>query len=754
VPLVFQAPTGSGKTVMMAQFLRDLTGDPQFDTDKAFLWFTFSEESYEQSKKKFWDYLGGASELSLLDLNDLNNHLLEKNQIFFINWQKIKSTTAEGRILRKPNEQGITFDSFIKKTQEAHRELVLIVDEAHRDSDTPLADDLVDLVDPRIIIKVTATPREIPSAADTQRLKAGYVDVPREDVVESGLIKERIVTETAEDLIRIDTNGIGQDDLLLTLAIQKRKELIGHYKKLNLQINPLVLIQLPSETKGAQETLSETKLDSVREFLKAKDIPEKHIAIWLSEEKENLEEIEKDNSEISFLIFKQAAATGWDCPRASILVMFREIKNPIFHTQTLGRILRMPGGVHYPVSALNLAYLYTNYERNHILAQKNKLGANRPAIYPSARKENVKQIEFESIYLSRTDYNDLGDTFQYTFAETAGKAFGFTRKESSAERRKKLVANGFDINVSQVSSDLIIDAEIDDYDDFVEQLRERGTDKSFAISPGDVKRLYDLWCFNIIHKQSDENRKFAPERSWGKLKTALNVWLLDLLDIDRESLYKIIVSDFLKGDGGKLKPIISMALERYRPIREREVFTKSERARRVMKTVVPPDTLRFTDLFEEIKVVNRTLLKKCAMEPFYNEKEYEGKQNEERFIGYLENQETVLWWHKNGNYGSEFFAVEYYDKQNNKQRMFYPDWIIKTDDKIYIVDTKAGFTATSEETKYKADALQKWAKNQKRDDLIAGIVVEDDHQQKWMLNSNEKYEYDPNFREWDRLSFD
>ena len=45
VPLVFKAPTGSGKTIMAAQLLKDLTGDPQFDADKAFIWISFSEDS-------------------------------------------------------------------------------------------------------------------------------------------------------------------------------------------------------------------------------------------------------------------------------------------------------------------------------------------------------------------------------------------------------------------------------------------------------------------------------------------------------------------------------------------------------------------------------------------------------------------------------------------------------------------------------------------------------------------------------------
>src|SRR3990167_8560366 len=73
IPLIFKAPTGSGKTVMVAQFLKDMSNDPQFNVDKSYLWFSFSEESYTQSKDKLFDYYGGANELNLLDLNDLRN---------------------------------------------------------------------------------------------------------------------------------------------------------------------------------------------------------------------------------------------------------------------------------------------------------------------------------------------------------------------------------------------------------------------------------------------------------------------------------------------------------------------------------------------------------------------------------------------------------------------------------------------------------------------------------------------------------
>ena len=66
------------------------------------------------------------------------------------------------------------------------------------------------------------------------------------------------------------------------------------------------------------------------------------LAIWLSGEHINKEDVEKQDSEVEVLLFKQAIALGWDCPRAQILVLFREWHSPIFSIQTVGRIMRMP----------------------------------------------------------------------------------------------------------------------------------------------------------------------------------------------------------------------------------------------------------------------------------------------------------------------------------------------------------------------------------------------------------------------------
>lgn len=724
LPLVFKSPTGSGKTIMLAQFLRDIVSDPRFEgNDTAFVWFSFSEESYQQSKKKLFDYYGGASELDLIDLNDLSRGKLHKNDVFFINWQKIKGKSKDSRKLRRENEQGLTFDNFINETHDDNRKIVVIIDEEHIGSDTELALEVVEgLIKPKVTIRVSATPKYIPTREDT----AGYVAVKRDEVVEAGLIKEKIIFQTDEDLERKSVKNLDQDDLLLELAFNKRNELVALYKEIGVDVNPLVLIQLPNDDQATKETANTTKQSIVLEYLKKKGVKEHEIAVWLSKEKENLEDLEKSNSPVSFLLFKQAAATGWDCPRAGVLVMFREIKNPTFAIQTVGRILRMPFGTHFAHPALNIGYLYTNYKRNEVLAEYAKSKTeNRPAINASYRKKGISPIKLESVFMTRADYNDLGDTFQDTFKKVADKKLDV-----------KLIDKR-----PQVTNGLIVGVEIDDFDNFTKELIAEGGSHDQEMSRHDLERLYNLMCFKHISSQTDENRKFAPERSWGKLKTALNLWVMENLKVNRGDAYKIIVNDLLSPTSA-FAPIISDALLAYRPIREQEVNKKSARLKRVESIDVPPESLFFTDQYESLEV------KKSAMQPFWIERGMFGGVNERAFVDFLESpkNKNVVWWHKNGDSGSEFFSISYYNPDENKEKLFYPDWIIQTKDTLYIVDTKAGITAESNDTKYKAESLHQWLKGKKNID--GGIVVQDGPNG-WKINRNKTYTHDSSLKNWE-----
>lgn len=747
IPLVFKSPTGSGKTIMMAEFLKQISNTLHWSTDKAFVWLSFSEDSYAQSRQKLFHYYNsGVCNLTLRDMNVLKRKYLRQNEIFFINWQKLVSRSKENRKLRnnEPEKFRPSFDTFIKNTHAKNREIILIVDEAHIAKDTELSQEIIDLINPKIEIHITATPKKMPSIEEVQNFEAGFVSVNRRDVVEEGLIKENIEVMPLEEIEKIqkEKSFEDQDDLLLDLAFVKKKELKKHYEELGVSVNPLVLIQLPNDDKEKDAT-QENKLEIIKQYLIKKGVEKDRIAIWLSDKKENLGEITKLDSEIDFLIFKQAAATGWDCPRAQVLVMFREVKSPTFKTQVIGRVLRMPEAKHYSISALNKAYLYTNYESNQIEVANKKLGENKLKIYKSYRKNPI-DLKLDSVFLKRASYGDLGDSFQQTFFDTANELLGLKGNEIFNQAEKILNQKGLDLE-KKITNSLIVNAHIESYDDFTKELEESTETLQYEASRHDIEKTYNLLLYRELAIQQEENKKYAPERSWGKLKSAMNVFFKSY-GIRNPALYRIVCADLLRDEQSILRKVISEALGMYKPIREQEEQKRVEKSRedRIFQIL---DFYSFSDDYEE-KKVNKSIL-----EPFYIQKEYRGKDNEGDFIDFLD-QGDIEWWFKNGDYGRDFFAIEYTDEKGRKN-LFYPDFIVQCKDgRIGIFDSKAGMTAKEGEAKPKAEALQRFIReeNKKGKNLWGGLVVKVGGL--WKVNVNEVYEFDEkDLRGWVDLGF-
>lgn len=745
-PLIFKAPTGAGKTIMIAEFLRCLDDNYQFHDDKAYIWISFGgDDSYTQSKNKLYHYFNEGTDMNLKDINNLNEGKLYKNNIFFINWAKIKGTDKDSKKLRKSTEHtegeyGI-FDEFIQKTKK-ERDLILIIDEAHTETDTTLANEIIDLINPRIILKVTATPKYIPSISDVNQKKIGYVEVLEEDVIKSGLIKERIIIQTEEEIKKLENQEFSEDEIMLELAFNKRIELKKYYNELELDINPLVLIQLPSDEKE-KEDITSNKKDMVLSFLKQKGVKENEIAIWLSNEKKNLELIEKNNNAINFMIFKVAPATGWDCPRADVLVMFREIESPSFHTQIIGRIKRMPEGHHYPKEELNKAYIYTNYNKSHIKDIKEVEKENKPPIYYSKLKKEVERIFLETVFHYRTDFNTLTPPplWQKSFIKTLDEIF--KTKAQFVTENIKIVEKTINLNNNNVNNQIIVDAEIDSFDNFVNEIKERSKDIDYHFSTLDIERLYNLLCFEELKKQQIEEAKYNPSRSWGQLKMALNVWFGERFGLDRSVWYKVIVNELLNPNS-ELKKAIHKALIDFRETYNIEIKEKEEKD--IFNLDIPEQEVSFTEDFEELEVI------KNVYDKFYIRKIYKGKENEISFINFLESQ-NIDWWHKQDDSGRNVFAIEYFDTQEKRNRLFYPDFIVKKENKIYLLDTKSGSTSKSQETADKNKALQSWIKNKKDKygfEIIGGIM--DFKHPNWRINKKEIYVYE-NEKDWETLVF-
>ena len=383
--ITFKSPTGSGKTFMTTHFIDSLNCQPDWDEDVAFVWITFSDDLAMQSRDKFYEYFFPNFGNQLLTIQDFNKGILNKKDILFLNWQKLVSQKASDRVFRRPDdenlqkEQGFYFEDVVERTHADGRQIVMIIDESHKNVTDAAIRDVIDPLNPRIILKVSATPETEPTISQIKHHEAGFVEVEIQDVINEGLIKEEIVSQTEEDLNLYKNKD--HDKLLLDLAIEKRNAIVAEWKSVGANINPLVLIQLPNDDKKTKETDVKTKEEIVSDYLvNEKHISKDKIAYWFDGRRENLDNITDNDNKVQFMLFKYAAGTGWDCPRAHILVMYREIKSNTFHTQTLGRIRRMAvfGKDLSCHPMLRTGYLYTNYQRNEVQNPADKKTENKP----------------------------------------------------------------------------------------------------------------------------------------------------------------------------------------------------------------------------------------------------------------------------------------------------------------------------------------------------------------------------------------
>lgn len=745
LPLVFKSPTGSGKTLTIAHFVKGLNHLPQWKVDKAFVWITFSDDLAMQSKDKFKEYFENNLENALLTVNDINRGRLYENDILFLNWQKVVQDNATTRKLklRKPKderfkkESGSYFEDVITETRKAGREIVLCVDEAHTHKATELAQDIIDLVGPKIILHITATPGDA-DVAESAKLNS-FIQVDRESVVDQGLIKEKILVQTEEDLRKL--KGKDLDEVLLTLGMEKRRELAGELKKLGKDINPLMLIQLPNDDKELLAKGDKTKEEVVSLFLAEKGIKKQQIAKWFDGKKENLEFIADNDNKVDFMLFKQAAGTGWDCPRACVLVMFREIKKETFYTQTVGRILRMAEPLakeDYKNSPnLRTGYLYTNYKRS--LVELPDLNKNEILNQHANRKKGIKNITLQSAYISRIDYGDIPASakFQDSFTNSMNAYFGITKADLQkiTQPEAKLKKAGVDLS-HRLANSIIANARFEDLDQMAYEFKKRGVDVDLEMSINDVEKTFNYFCLMLLKEQTDEQAKYTNvARAWGVFKSAIRMWFHLVLSKDSNYYYRVFVKDIQKDAGSKFRPAITKALAGFKPIAQellKEKKKKQEEQEAPIFTI--SERYDFTSDYEEVTQ------KLCALDKCFVLKDYTGKENELNFIRYLESKaRNIDWWFKNGNQGKEYFAIKYFNNSDSKEALFYPDFIIHfKNGKIGIFDSKKDQTATDPETADKMKALALKLKELGKG-YVGGIAVFENGV--WNYNSSEKYRY-------------
>ena len=361
--LAFQAPTGSGKTVTMACLLRDIVNElpTRFEIanrNVTYIWIA-PNTLHLQSYNSLSHFYSETRDIRTLSIEDITDDCLKPNEMLFLNWQTIN---RDDTLFMRENENGKNFYNILNQTLLNDTQIVVIIDEEHLMAGGKTAEKaemILSRMRPKIELRISATLTD-------KSLRSPYrVMIPREDVVKAQMIKKGVHLNPS--LRAEEQAGRDADVVLLQKALEKRVELEQHYVLAGTNIRPLLLIQLPSDT--AKISAEDTRIrDTVVAQLEVMGITEQNgkLAVWLSGEKTNLEDISKPDNMVEVLLFKQAIALGWDCPRASVLLIYREMKNERFTVQTMGRILRMPEQKHYTNEALNYGYVYTNLNKDLI----------------------------------------------------------------------------------------------------------------------------------------------------------------------------------------------------------------------------------------------------------------------------------------------------------------------------------------------------------------------------------------------------
>lgn len=411
--LVFHAPTGSGKTVMASAALDELTTAlKEQGRGMATIWIA-PNKLHEQSYFRMRNYFSETRALRPALFDELDHSAdgyIRPGEILFVNWESINK---EKNLMVRETEQTASLYDHVRRTCADHGlPLLVVIDEEHEFAGRTAkqSERVLQRLQPKVELRISATPRSLGDE---------LVSVSREEVVKEEMVKDGITINPALDDQDAD---IGETAYLLDCALSRCDELRQAYAKVGARVNPLLLIQLPNDSSEALDDRERSIVEQVKTRLA--DVhgittDNGRLAVWLSADKRNLDGIERTDSPVDALLFKQAIAMGWDCPRAAVLLIFRDIRSTSFGIQTVGRIMRMPEQRFYPEAVLNHGWVYTNLSRDRIEIVAEDMNYISKALV-ARRRADLCNVVLPSVYSERpsADRNRLGpDFYRYLVEE-------------------------------------------------------------------------------------------------------------------------------------------------------------------------------------------------------------------------------------------------------------------------------------------------------------------------------------------------
>ena len=701
--IILKSPTGSGKTIILTHFMDEYM---QGHARTVFVWLTPGKGNLEeQSKAKMDDYIHNAQTKLLADV--MTNGFAE-NDACFINWEKL---TKKGNNALKDSER-TNFLEWIEKAFNDGLSFKIVIDESHQNF-TAKADEIVQLFKTDKIIRCSATP--------LYDKKAKLIEIPEEDVIAEGLIKKLLVIN--ENFPQV-VETANQTDYLLDKALTKQRELRSLLLQRGKDIDPLIVVQLPNN--------SDLLLDTVEKFFERNGITYEagSLAVWLSGRHENLDNISENNGEQVAVIIKQAVATGWDCPRAYILVKLRENMDETFEVQTIGRIRRMPEAKHYDNDTLDSCYLYT-FDGKFTQGVKASLGKSALEAKTLFLKNEYKT--FSLTKEQRTMVTDLRDPRRAltAIAKHLKSEHGLTGDKK--QNRVRLESKGY------IFSDNIVRYTLSGNVVVLAELSEADKLNAIAVKEPINTHMHGREYHNRVGKIGLEiEMPYAYMNTIiGKLFGEKYSYSEKVLALTTREIYAFVINN---------TDILRRAFREAMAAQLAQTVIADNRISEKPFTI--PQSMLFTyDLTSKVQTESTKNVYQgylLSAEP--------RSSSEKKFEKFCETCAAVDWIYKNGDKGDEYFSIVYNDN-SGAQKLFYPDYVLSVSGETWIIETKGGFTRSGDSedidifSPKKFEVLQSYLKKHG----IKGGFVRYDKQSEELCICTENYSDDIHSDSWEIL---
>lgn len=380
----YTAPTGAGKTIVMSALIEDIYyGDELYpeQTEAIFIWLSDSPQLNEQSRLKI-DLKADKIRLNqciVISDDAIDMEMLEDGHIYFLNTQKLSKSSNLTK--HSDGRQYTIWETLSNTVREKSDRLYFIIDEAHRGAQGArdltknttimqkfLKGSEADRLPPMpVVIGMTATPQRFNRLAEGIQSTTHYVRTTADEVRASGLLKDRIIITYPEHS--------GNDMAVLQAATDEWQQKCQHwyqycYEQHYGQVNPVLVIQVQN---GSGNQISATDLNECLRIIEERmgdRFLEGQVVHAFGEGTPTIQiggldvpycEPSRiaDDKRIKVVFFKETLTTGWDCPRAEVMMSFRRAVDHTYIAQLLGRMVRTPTQQHINVDeTLNDVHLY------------------------------------------------------------------------------------------------------------------------------------------------------------------------------------------------------------------------------------------------------------------------------------------------------------------------------------------------------------------------------------------------------------